>query len=108
MSVSAEEMEELRQICPDAKEMSEGGVTYILLPALKLPCPPGVVTGVLCPQQHSGYATRLFLSIEIPGKGANWRSHVILSRTWYTPSWKDVAASQRLAAILVQHLRVYR
>jgi hypothetical protein len=104
----ADEMDDLRRMCPGAQEMSEGGIEYIFLPGLKHPCAPGTLDALLCPQQHGGYATRLFLSVPIPGKGNNWAAHTILSRTWHTWSWNNVPANQRLAEILAQHLRVLR
>jgi hypothetical protein len=104
----ADEMEDLRLMCPSAQEMPEGGVEYIFLPGLKHPCAPGTLDALLCPQQHSGYATRLFLSVPIPQRRSNWTTHVILSRTWHTWSWKDVQSNQRLAEILAQHLRALR
>jgi hypothetical protein len=108
MPIAAAALEELKQICPGAQEMAEGQRSYLFLPSLKLPCPPGALDGLLCPQEHTGYATRLFLSAIVPGRGQNWTSHVILSRTWYTPSWRDVGAGQRPAEILAQHMRAYR
>jgi hypothetical protein len=104
----ADEMDDLRRLCPGAQEMTEGGVEYIFLPGLKHPCAPGALDGLLCPQQHSGYATRLFLSAPIPQRRNNWTTHAILSRAWHTWSWKDVQANQRLAEILAQHLRALR
>jgi hypothetical protein len=108
MPFSNEDIEEVRQICQGAQEMAEGGFSYVFLPNLKLPCPPGCVDGLLCPQPHTSYTTRLFLSAIVPGKGVHWTTHTILSRTWHTPSWKDVASNQRPAEILAQHLRTYR
>src|SRR5713101_2478608 len=75
----ADEMDDLRRMCPGAQEMPEGGIEYILLPGLKHPCAPGTLDALLCPQQHGGYATRLFLSVAIPGKGNNWSAHTILN-----------------------------
>jgi len=108
MPIAGEAMEELRQICPDAQELGESGITYIFLPCLKHPCASGTLDGLLCPQQHGGYTTRLFLSVIIPGKGNNWSTHTILSRTWHTWSWNNVPADQRPAEILAQHLRALR
>src|ERR1051326_4762778 len=101
-------MSELRAICTRAREIIEAAIHYIYLPKLKLPSAPAVVDGLLCVQQHSGYATRLFLSAEVPGKGSNWSSHQILGRTWYTWSWKDVSADLRPIEILSGHLRALR
>ncbi len=104
----ADEMDDLRRMCPGAQEMAESGIEYVFLPELKHPCAPGAIDGLLCPQQHSNYATRLFLSVPIPQKRNNWTTHVILSRTWHTWSWRDVPANQRLAQILAQHLAALR
>ena|SRR5260221_10340586 len=101
-------MNELRSVCPGAEEMSEGGITYIRLPSLKLPSAPGVVDALLCPQQHGGYATRLFLSAPVPGKGDNWTTHQIFGHTWHTWSWKDVPANIRPLEILLSHLDALR
>ena len=108
MSAPPEQMQELRHVCANAHEMAEGDIVYLHLPVLKLPSNLGVVEALLCPQAHSGYATRLFLSASFPQKAANWTTHTILSRTWYTWSWKDVPANQRLAEILAQHLVALR
>ena len=101
-------MNELRAINPGAQEMSEAGITYIHLPILKLPCAPGEVEALLCIQQHGGYTTRLFFSLQVPGKGANWTSHQILGRVWYTCSWNNVPANIRPAEILRCHLDAFR
>jgi len=103
-----DQLEELRRLCPGAQELPQGGTEYIFLPALKHPCAPGTLDALLCPQQHSGYPTRLFLSAPITGKGANWSTHTILGRTWHTWSWNHVSSDQRLAEILAQHLRALR
>jgi hypothetical protein len=108
MPRAIDELEELRVVCPEAREMAEGGLEYILLPKLKVPGANAGIDALLCPQGHSGYTTRLFLSSVIGGKGQNWSVHTILSRTWHTCSWNNVPASQRLAEILVQHLRAFR
>lgn len=101
-------MKELSAVSPGAQEMTEGGITYIYLPQLRLPCGPGIVEGLLCIQQHGGYTTRLFLSQRIPGKGANWTVHQVLGRTWHTWSWNNVPANLRPAEILAGHLRAIR
>ncbi len=106
--ISDSAMSELRAICVGAQEMVEAGVTYVYLPKLRLPSSPSTADGLLCLEQHSGYATRLFLSAQVPGKGNNWSSHQILGKTWYTWSWKDVSADQRPAEILLGHLHALR
>src|SRR5207245_11021163 len=91
-----------------AQVVRDGAISSVYLPALKLPCPPGVVDGLLCLQQHGGYTTRLFLSAPVSGRGANWSTHSIVSRTWHTWSWNNVPANQRPAEVLAQHLRAFR
>src|SRR5436309_5843727 len=76
-------MSELRTICAGAQEMVEAAIRYVYLPKLKLSCASAALDGLLCVQQHSGYATRLFLSAQVPGKGNNWSAHQILGKTWY-------------------------
>ena len=100
-----EELEELRQICPEAKEMQEGSFVFVLLPALRI-SGQGQVDSLLCPQARDGYMTRLFLSRQIAGKGANWTNHQILDRGWWSWSWQNVGADQRLIQILAAHLAV--
>lgn len=106
--ISGSAMEELRAISPAAQELMEAGITYILLPKLKLPCAPGVVDALLCIQQHGGYTTRLFLSQQVSGKGANWSCHQIIGRPWWTWSWNNVPADIRPAEILAGHLRAFQ
>lgn len=106
--IAPEAMEELRAICPGAVEMSEGNIAFVFLPKLKLPCAPGEVDALLSLQPHSGYTTRLFLSTQVAGKGNNWSTHTILSRTWYTWSWNNVPSGIRPAEILIGHLRAFR
>ena len=108
--VPAEHLQELGELCGDVRELAEGGKTYIYLPRLKLPkgCAPVEVEGLLCIQEHSGYATRLFLSQPVSGRGANWSTHRIVDRAWHTWSWGNVSAQMRLAAILAEHLRALR
>ena len=108
MSRPEDEMEDLRRICPGATEMTEAGTQYVLLPSMKHPTAGGNIDALLCPQQHGGYTTRLFLSEKIPQKGNNWSTHTILSRAWHTWSWNNVPADQRLAEILAQHMRAFR
>jgi hypothetical protein len=102
-----EESEELKVICPNAKEMSEGDITYYFLPSLKI-SGQGSLDVLLCPQARDGYPTRLFLSKQISGKGNNWTVHRILDRPWHTWSWKDVGANLRLVEILFAHLDALR
>jgi hypothetical protein len=95
---------------PEANFFCEAEKQYVHLPVLKVLI-NGVTTdmeGLLCPGEHSGYPTRLFLSQRVPGKGQNWTDHTILGKTWSTWSWKDVPASLPLTEILLGHLRALR
>ena len=108
--VAADQLQELSDLCGEVRELAEGGKVYIYLPRLMLPngCVPAEVEGLLCIQEHSGYATRLFLSQQIAGRGANWSVHRIVDRAWHTWSWNNVSAQMRPAAILAEHLRALR
>jgi hypothetical protein len=108
--VPAEHLQELRELFGEVRELTEDERNYIYLPRLILPrgCVPAEVEGLLCIQEHSGYATRLFLSQQVSGRGANWSMHRIVDRTWHTWSWNNVSAQLRPAAILAEHLRALR
>lgn len=108
--VAAESLQELSDLCGEVREFVEGGRTYLYLPQLKLPagCTPSEVEGLLCIQEHSGYATRLFLSQPVARRGTNWSMHRIVDRNWHTWSWNNVSAQMRPAAILAEHLRALR
>jgi hypothetical protein len=105
-----DQIEEVQSLCSEAKAMSEAGQAYLLLPALRLPpgSNPAVVDALLSPKGQGGYTTRMFVSAQVSGKGANWTSHRILDRVWYTPSWKNVGAELRLLEMIIGHLEVYR
>jgi hypothetical protein len=102
-----EDLEELEALCGKATVYNEGGRRYILLEHLELP--DGCISGpaLLCPQEHEGYLTRLFLASPQP-KGNNWKVLRILDREWHTWSWQGIAADQRLVQILAGHLRGLR
>jgi hypothetical protein len=108
--LTPEHLVELNAICPGAKEMPEGGLFYVFLPALKISTAGQILEldALLCPQLRDGYATRLFLSQAVPDRGNNWTTHQILGRTWCTWSWNNVSASQRPAQILAGHLVALR
>lgn len=105
--MAAEHLQELAELCGGAQEMQEGGKTYVLLSKVQLA--GGLEsTALLCPQEHTGYSTRLFLPQPVPGRGANWTMHYIMGRNWYCWSWQGVPASLRPAEILAAHLRPLR
>lgn len=109
MIIPDDHLAELKALCREAAVMPEGGYAYVHLPILKIPHNNTIIVreALLCPQARDGYATRLFLSEPVPGKGNNWSTHVILDRTWHTWSWKDVQPD-RLTVVLAQHLVALR
>jgi hypothetical protein len=105
VSVELAQLEEVCLLYPGAEAHEEGSYTFVLLPALVVP--DGTkMKALLCPQNHSGYPTRLFL--EKPTGSKSFAEHVILTLKWYTWSWKDVHASLRLAQMIAEHLRGLR
>jgi hypothetical protein len=104
------EVAELEMICGTVEEFQAEGRRLLFLEKVTLPigCSPPTLEGLLCPQERDGYATRLFLSAPVIGKGTNWTRHRILDREWHTWSWKDVRANQRLSQILGGHLQGLR
>jgi len=108
--ISADALEELRAICPAAKEMSEASYAYVYLPGLKLPlgCSPCQADALLCLHSRHGYQSWLMLSAPVVGKGNNWTTHHVLDRTWHACSWDRVSADLRPAQALAEHLRAFR
>jgi len=102
--------EALQALYPDARILTDGGVTYIHLPKLKIEANGSTaeMEALLCAQQHGGYTTRLFLAQPIAGKGANWTTHGILGRQWHTWSWNNISADLPVLEILTNHLRALR
>jgi hypothetical protein len=100
----------LLAIYPDAEVMTESGITYIFLPALKILSNGNILqmAVLLCPQAHSGYESRLFLQQLVTGKGSNWTVHNILGRAWHTWSWNHISANLSLTEILANHLRALK
>jgi hypothetical protein len=103
-------LSELQGLCPEAVEMQEGCYRYIYLPALRVRSGEQVLVldALLCPQPKDGYASRLYLSQQISGRGANWKAERILDRTWWTWSWNGVGGDLRPVEILAEHLRALR
>jgi hypothetical protein len=99
---------EFHPICPGASLKTESGRSFIDLPFLKIPVGKEIVVrdALLSLQAHSNYASRLFLSQPIAGRGSNWTVHTVLGRSWHTPSWRDVAPG-RPVEMLLQHLKAY-
>lgn len=108
--LSEDLLTELATICGGAKEMAEGGYTFVYLPGLKIRTGEHIVSrdGLLCLQPRDGYPTRLFLSEQMQARGSNWTTHRIVDKTWYTWSWNYVSSDLRPAQVLAEHLRALR
>ena len=113
MSYSAEQVAELKTLCPDAAQCEEGGTTVFVLPSLVLPagCTPGVVDALLWPVMRDNYPSRLYLSMLVvkPGAQPNWNSNIrILEKNWHAFSWNLHCSDLRLAQMVAEHLRGLR
>lgn len=107
-----DQVAELKELCPELKLASEGGVNYLLLPALALPegCTPARVDALLSPTQAYGYPSRLFFPQELQTRTQrNWNAKNIriLDKNWFAYSW-SVKPGLRLAQILLEHMRALR
>lgn len=104
------ELARIRTIYPEAELLEAGGQYYVHLRELPIATPKGVVKrdALLCPHEHSGYRTRLFLSDTVPSKVANWTQHSLFTRSWVTWSWQNVQANQPWTTILANHLAALR
>jgi hypothetical protein len=109
LSLPANALEALRPFAAELRAIVDCGRDYIFLPKLKVRVNGQiqVLDGLLCPSEVHGYATRLFLSQVISGKGPNWKEYVIGGRTWYAPSWQGVEASLPLPQMLLAHLDAF-
>lgn len=110
MSTDQEQLAEIAALVPGARALSDAGINYIFFPGLKVSVgqEERLLDALLCPSQHGGYTTRLFLAEPIPERGQNWTTHNILSRSWHTWSWNNVPANLSLVQILSAHLRALR
>ena len=113
MAFPADEVEELKLFNPRVSLAEEGGRAYIRIEGLQLPtgCQPDTVTALLCPSEHSGYTSRLFLSQQIDhkGRGKNWNAQgiLILGQKWWAVSWKIAPGNKRLLGKLQAHLGAF-
>jgi hypothetical protein len=104
---AAKEFESLRSMHSAAVPLKEGGQPVVLLPGFGFTAGEQAYTMdlLLVPFAHSGYVTRLFFERVIDGRGANWKSHRVVERNWWAPSWNHVPASLRWTQMLLAHLR---
>ena len=109
---AATEFAALKELHPAAAIHQEGGNPVVLLPDTKFrSAGVGIQMNLLLhPSTHSGYDTRLFFEHKILGtaqnwKDDNWTQHTVLSRSWWTPSWRYVSPDQPWTSMLMAHLR---
>src|SRR5690348_14829124 len=105
--VATDHLEELRALCPEARQATEGGVEFVLLPSLKLPpaCSPSSVDCLLCLGPRDGYDSRLFFSQTVSSReGRTWNGQNIriLERNWFAYSWR-VPSGLRPIETLIAH-----
>ncbi len=105
---TADEIAALKLICPEVQQAEEAGVTFFLLPHLKLPvgCEPAELDALLCPTNHSGYNSRLFFAevVKTPNQ-RNWNGTLrVLERNWHAFSWQFEPSGLNLVQILQVHL----
>lgn len=105
--MSGEEAQELKAFCRGVREVLQGGEAFLYLEGLRLSSnsQPVEVDALLCLHARDGYMTRLYLSIRIADRGANWTTAYLLDRQWHTWSWQGVSANQRPAQVLAAHLK---
>lgn len=113
MTSGDDELRELLRQYPELEEGTEAGITYYIIPSLRLPegCTPDRVDALLCPKGRDGYSSRLFLERAVTCQAArNWNaSNVrILERNWFAVSWRVSAPNLRLAQLLAAHLEAFR
>ena len=110
--VAEDRLAALRDLCAGVAFLTDAGMEYVYLPALKIQTDGRVIVmdALLRASEHSGYPTRLFLAQALPGKGlgGGWSVHTIGGRTWHTWSWKGVPPTLPLPQILLGHLWALR
>ena len=112
MQLPADQLQELKELCPGVQHAEEGGKNYFLLPQLCLPdgTSPAVVDALLCISERDGYQSRLFFPKQIAsGKTQNWNatSVPILGGTWFAYSWKT-GTGLRPVQMVAEHLLAFR
>jgi hypothetical protein len=104
-----DQLSELKKLYPDVSVASDGGVVYLLIPAMPMPsqCNPDRADVLLCPSPRDGYSSRLFFSAIVAcASRPNWnrQNERILERNWVAYSFK-VPSGLRLAQLIAAHLR---
>ena len=108
--ISPEEIEELSNTYGNVRVIPEAGFEFVHLETLRFRSGEEdiEIEALMCPQMRDGYSTRLFLPRPFANKGQNWTTHQILGRTWHSWSWQNIPAEQRLAQILLGHVKALR
>lgn len=107
----ADQFDLIRGVYPESELWNERGQPFVYLPKLQFAYRLGKaqMDVLLCPHEHPGYPTRLFLSKKLEGTGANFNSDpVICGRPWYAASWDKVPASLPWLEILACHLKAFQ
>lgn len=101
------QLDALKQICPAATLLTEGGKAVVLLPNMQVVSAGQTLTMtlLLVPFEHTGYKTRLFFERKIDSRGSNWNQYRVVEKQWWAPSWQGVSADLSWTAILLEHLR---
>lgn len=111
MSDVSKQLALVRGAYPKAELWSEGGRNYVYIAGIQFESRAGKVRAdaLLCPGEHPGYPTRLFLSRKIEGTGANFNSNAVIGgRSWNAASWDNVPAALPWLEILASHLRAFQ
>ena len=112
MQFPGDQIEELKQLCPGARQHEESGIPYFFLPQLRLPdgCSPAQLDALLCPTAQHGYTSRLFFEQVINSRQSqNWNTTArIMERNWRAISWQIPQTNLRLAQMVAVHLRAFR
>jgi len=115
MELAEEQLNALLDLCDEVSVLKDGTSVFVHMKNLRYTCggTPLTMNALLSPQEHSGYATRLFFERKhdfalADGNPPNWQVQVVLGTTWHTWSWKDVPANQELIGIVAGHLKAFK
>ncbi len=115
MLLPADQVAELKSLCPRFQYFEESRRGYVLLPGSTLPngTTPAACDLFLCPHERDGYPSRLFFSTRVTRSptattkdALNWNAEVrLIERTWYAFSWKTTGGPYTLVQLVALHLR---
>lgn len=112
MNGPEEQLNLVRQLCPEAQLVDEGGGKTAFLPAFEFPH-MGVerrMDLLLIPFPHSGYENRLFFAERLP-PGQNprqpqWTTQMAIGRNWAAPSVRGIGNDRPWPEMIAAFLRV--